>query len=88
MANVDESVRKSVDNFSLESRLGEQRQRGEALQIRIFTTAGLNQEDVAERAGFRDADVSRFLRGRRIAPFDFFERMDAALDELTAEAVA
>lgn len=87
MGNVDESVRKSVDNFSLESRLVEQRQRGKALQGRIVT-ADLDQEVVAARAGFRDDDASRFIGGRRIAPWDFFERMDAALDELTAEAVA
>ena len=53
------------------------------IKLRIFEL-GIRQEQVAEEAGYDPTLFSRFLRGRRPPPPDFFEKVNAALDRLEA----
>ena len=49
------------------------------IKLRIFEL-GIRQEQVAEEAGYDPTLFSRFLRGRRPPPADFFEKVNAVLD--------
>ena len=51
------------------------------IKLRIFEM-GIRQEQVAEEAGYDPTLFSRFLRGRRPPPADFFEKVNAVLDRL------
>ncbi len=53
------------------------------IKLRIFEL-GIRQEQVAEEAGYDPTLFSRYLRGRRPPPADFFEKVNAALDRLEA----
>ncbi len=43
---------------------------------------GISQERVAQAAGYDPTLFSRYLRGLRPPPPDFFEKVNAALDRL------
>ena len=53
------------------------------IKLRIFEL-GIRQEQVADEAGYDPTLFSRYLRGRRRPPADFFEKVNAALDRLEA----
>ena len=51
------------------------------IKLRIFQL-DIRQEQVAEAAGYESTLFSRYLKGRRPPPPDFFEKVNAALDRL------
>lgn len=53
----------------------------------VVKSKGISQEKLAEKVGTSQAQISLYLRGKRILPVDFYSRICTAIDHDPAEIV-